>query len=99
MNISGIVVEFIGSLIFFSVILATRNALMIGATLAFLIFAFGKISGAHFSPSVTLMMLYKKHIPLEDAITFIVVQISAAVLAVELWKRVGDTSQLLTHHM
>jgi glycerol uptake facilitator-like aquaporin len=98
-NIPGAVIEFLGSFIFFIVILATRNAWVIGATLALLIFVFGKISGGHYSPSVTLMMLYNNNIMLEDAITFIVVQITAAILAVKLWNRVGDNSQLLTRHM
>ena len=84
MHIPGIVVEFLGTFIFFFVILATGNAWIIGLTLALLIFAFGKISGGHFNPGVTLMMLYKKGVLLEDAAAFMVVQVLAGILAVEL---------------
>ena len=99
MHIPGIAVEFIGTFIFFFTIVATGNAWLIGLVLALLIFAFGKISGGHFNPGVTIMMLYKKGVLWEDAAVYIVVQVIAGILAVELWKHVGYNTQLLTYHM
>lgn len=89
MNIPGIFVEFLGTYIFFFVILATGNAWAIGLTLALLIFAFGKISGGHFNPGVTVMMLYKKGVLIEDAVYFMIVQVIAGILAVESWRHVS----------
>jgi glycerol uptake facilitator-like aquaporin len=43
------------------------NSLAIGFTLTFLIITFGKRSGAHFNPAVTLVMLLLKKIKLNEA--------------------------------
>lgn len=92
MYVPGIFVEFLGSFIFFFVIISTGNALAIGATLALLIFAFSKISGGHFNPGVTIMMLYNKGILSHDAILYLLAQVIAGVLAVELWNRIRPVS-------
>jgi glycerol uptake facilitator-like aquaporin len=88
MHIPGIAVEFLGTFIFFFVILSTGNGWIIGLTLALLIFAFGKISGGHFNPGVTIMMMYNKGVLFEDAISYLLVQVAAGILAVELWRRI-----------
>ena len=88
MHIPGIAVEFLGTFIFFFVLLATGNAWALGLTLALLIFAFGKISGGHFNPGVSIMMLYDNNALWEDVAFYMIVQVIAAVLAVELWNRI-----------
>ena len=49
-------VEFLGTLFFLYVIIATGNALAIGAALAIAIMLGGPISGGNFNPAVTIMM-------------------------------------------
>ena len=50
------VVEFLGTLFFLYVIVATGNAIAIGAALAIAIMVGGSISGGHFNPAVSIMM-------------------------------------------
>lgn len=82
MNPLAVLVEFLGSFIFFSVIVATGNALAIGATLAIVIFLGGAISGGHFNPAVTLFTLYNRGIAADSAAAYIVAQVAAGILAV-----------------
>jgi len=53
---NAILVEFIGTLFFLYVIIATGNALAIGAALAIAVLLGGPISGGCFNPAVTIMM-------------------------------------------
>jgi aquaporin Z len=82
MNFLPVLVEFLGTFIFLSVIVATGNPWAIGATLAILAFLAGSISGGHFNPAVTIMTLYNRGIASENAVAYIVAQIAAGILAV-----------------
>jgi aquaporin Z len=53
----------------------------IGSALMVMIFAGGHISGAHYNPAVTLAVLLRGKISLTEAIGYMVVQISGAVIA------------------
>jgi glycerol uptake facilitator-like aquaporin len=81
MNLLAVLVEFLGTFIFLSVIVATGNWLAIGATLAGLILLGGSISGGHFNPAVTIMMLYNRSIAVDNATAYIVAQIAGGILA------------------
>ena len=82
MNILAILVEFLGTFIFLSVIVATGNPWAIGATLAVLCFMGGAISGGHYNPAVTIMTLYNRGIGGDSAAAYIVAQVVAGLLAV-----------------
>jgi glycerol uptake facilitator-like aquaporin len=58
------------------------NSLAIGFTLTFLIITFGKRSGAHFNPAVTLVMLLLKKIKLNEALVYIFMQVIGACAGV-----------------
>lgn len=58
------------------------NAVATGAALVALIHAFSPISGAHFNPAVTLVMMLRGEISRRDAIAFVTVQIIAAYAGV-----------------
>lgn len=81
MHLLAILVEFLGTFIFLSVIVATGNWLAIAATLAGLILLGGSISGGHFNPAVTIMMLYNKSIAADNAAAYVVAQVAAGILA------------------
>jgi glycerol uptake facilitator-like aquaporin len=81
MNLLAILVEFLGTFIFLSVIVATGNWLAISATLAGLILLGGSISGGHFNPAVTIMMLYNRSIALDTAAAYVVAQVVGGILA------------------
>ena len=55
-------VEFIGTFVFLSVILRTGEALPIAVALAAVIYFGGAVSGGHFNPAVSTMMLLKNNL-------------------------------------
>ena len=55
------------------------NTLATGAILAVLITMFGRISGAHFNPAVTLAFLVRREIDGKTAAAYLVVQIAGAL--------------------
>jgi len=67
--------EFIGTFVFLGVILNNGMALPIGLALATAIYFGGPISGGHFNPAVTIMMLAGKKIELSEAIYYIIAQV------------------------
>ena len=87
MNVLAILVEFLGTFIFLSVIVATGNAWAIGGTLAVLILLGGAISGGHFNPAVTAMTLYNRGIAMDSAVLYIVAQVAAGLLAVTVYNQ------------
>ncbi len=58
------------------------NTIATGAILFVLITIFGSLSGAHFNPAVTLVMLMRKDLPLSDAAAYIGVQVIGGLLGV-----------------
>jgi glycerol uptake facilitator-like aquaporin len=88
MNVLAILVEFLGTFIFLSVIVATGNPWAIGGTLAVLALLGGAISGGHFNPAVTLMTLYNRGIAMDNAVLYIVAQVAAGLLAVTVYNQI-----------
>jgi aquaporin Z len=84
----AVLVEFLGTLVFLYVIIATGNALFIGLTLALCIYLGGKISGGNFNPAVTLMLVLAKKQQMSTLLPYILAQIAGALAAIELYKRV-----------
>lgn len=58
------------------------NTVATGAVLVVLITMLGPISGAHFNPAVTLVMLVAREISLREAVLYVLVQVVAAVAGV-----------------
>ena len=83
-----LVVEFLGTLFFLYVILATGNALAIGAALAIAIIVGGGISGGMFNPAVSVMMAAAGKLPKSDLIPYILAQVAGGLAALELYKHV-----------
>ena len=78
-----LITEFVGTFIFLSVILTTGEAIPIGLALAVVIFFGGKISGGHFNPAVSTMMLVNRKIGVEQYIGYVLAQILGGLVA--LW--------------
>jgi glycerol uptake facilitator-like aquaporin len=81
-------VEFLGTLFFLYVILATGNWLAIGAALAIAVLIGGPISGGMFNPAVSVMMVSAGKLSKNDLIPYILAQIAGGLAALELYKRV-----------
>jgi len=78
-------VEFLGTLFFLYVILATNNALAIGAALAIAILVGGNISGGNFNPAVSIMMVSAGKLPKNDLIPYILAQIAGGFSCVRVY--------------
>jgi len=99
-NPKAYLAEFIGSLLLVAAIVGsgtmgtqmsrdsgvglTLNAISVVAMLWILITTLGPISGAHFNPVVSLVMLYRKAISTTDALIYIILQILGAILGATL---------------
>jgi len=79
--------EFIGTLIFVSVILVTGNPWAIGAALALVILIISSISGGHLNPAVSLVMAASGKLSMKDVLPYIIAQISGGMLALAIFKK------------
>jgi glycerol uptake facilitator-like aquaporin len=81
------VVEYLGTVFFLYVIIATGNPLAIGAALALAIYLGGPISGGNFNPAATILLVLSKKEPMSALIPYLIAQIAAALTVYELYKR------------
>jgi aquaporin Z len=79
--------EFLGTLFFVYVILATGNPLAIGAALALAVLLTMKISGGHLNPAVSIVMASKGSISTSDLMPYIIAQMLGGLVALEIYKR------------
>jgi glycerol uptake facilitator-like aquaporin len=80
-------VEFVGTLFFIYVILATGNPLAIGAALALTMLLTASISGGYMNPAVTIAMAAAGKLPSVEVIPYCLSQIFGGLVALELYKR------------
>jgi len=85
-NMSKYLTEFLGTLFFLHVILATGSALAIGAAFALVIYIGGPISGGNFNPAVTVMLAAANKMPVSDVAPYIIAQIAGGIAAIQLHK-------------
>jgi glycerol uptake facilitator-like aquaporin len=79
--------EFLGTLIFVYVILATRNPLAIGATLALVILFTTNISGGYINPVVAIVMASIGNLTSNELLLYCLAEIFGALTALEIYKR------------
>ena len=80
--------EFLGTLFFVYVILATKSAVPIGVALLIAIMILGPYSGGHFNPAVSVVMVAAKKLSHSDLLPYVMSQIAGGLAALELYKRV-----------
>ena len=80
--------EFLGTLFFVYIVLATGNAIAIGAALAIAVMIAGTISGGHINPAVSVAMGAAGKMSSSDLLPYILAQIAGGMVALELFKRV-----------
>ena len=89
LNYRAYIAEFIGTfaLVFFGTLaIATTDsitaiALTHGLVIAIMVYSVGHISGAHFNPAITISMIYRKQIDMQNGIVYILNQLAAGVVA------------------
>ena len=79
--------EFVGSLLFVYVLLATGNPLAIGAALALVILLAKNTSGGHINPAVSLAMASSGALPSTELFPYIAAQLFGALVAHQLYIR------------
>ena len=86
--INKLLAEFLGTMFFLYVILATGDAVAIGLALMVVIFILGKVSGGNFNPAVSVMLAMAGKLSMKDLAPYVVAQILGGLAALELYKRV-----------
>jgi aquaporin Z len=81
-------VEFLGTLFYVYIILATGNAIAIGAAIAIIVMVGGSISGGNFNPAVSVAMVAAGRLSSSELLPYIMAQIAGGLVALELFKRV-----------
>jgi len=81
------IVEFLGTMFFLYVILASGNPLAIGLALCVAIMVGGKISGGNYNPAVSIMMASAGKLPMHDLLPYIGAQVAGGLMALELYKK------------
>ena len=82
------IVEFLGTMFFLYVILATGNPIAIGLALTLAIMVGGKMSGGNFNPAVSILMTAAGKLPMKELAPYLIAQIVGGLAALELHKRV-----------
>jgi glycerol uptake facilitator-like aquaporin len=80
-------VEFIGTLFFVYVILATGNPLAIGVSLALIIIVASKSSGGHVNPAVSIAMASAGKLNINELLPYIIAQVLGGLTALQIYKR------------
>ena len=83
------VVEFLGTFLFLSVIVATGQPFLIALALLLVILLGGSISGGHFNPAVSLMFWAKGALTNADFLGYIVAQCLGGIGALAVFNLLG----------
>ncbi len=78
-------VEFLGTFLFLSVIIATGTPVLIALALLLVILLGGGISGGHFNPAVSVMFWAKGALTNTDLLGYIVAQVLAGLSALTVY--------------
>jgi aquaporin Z len=81
-------IEFLGTLFLIFIILATKNALAIGAALTIAIMLGGAISGGNFNPAISMIMFATGKLSSNDLIFYIISQVAGGLAALEIYKHI-----------
>ncbi len=80
------VVEFIGTFLFLSVIIATGSPVLIALSFLAVILLGGSISGGHFNPAVSVMMWANGTLSMMDMAMYAAAQVAGGLAALGIYK-------------
>lgn len=80
-------VEFLGTVFFVYIILATGNPLAIGAAYALILLLTSSISHGYLNPAISIVMVSVGQVDSKELIPFIIAQTFGALVALEIYKR------------
>jgi aquaporin Z len=77
---TALLAEFLGTfLLLLSVMASGGNALVIGGTLAVIVYLIGGISGAHVNPAISVTMFVKGALSMKELASYVAVQVLGGV--------------------
>lgn len=79
--------EFLASILFVYIVLATGNPLAIGATLSLVLLFTNSISNGYANPTVSIVMASAGQLDIHDLVPYCLAQIFGGLTALELYKR------------
>ena len=82
--------EFLGTMIFLYAILASGNPYAIGIALTIVILIFGPISGGHFNPAVSVMMVFDGALDSSDLLPYVAAQIGGGIVALQAFDMINS---------
>jgi aquaporin Z len=83
--LGAVLSEFIGTFIFLLVILTVGQPIPIAVGLLGAIYAFSNISGGHFNPAVSVMMLAKGDIGMSKCLLYMAAQVLGGLASLTWW--------------
>jgi aquaporin Z len=75
------IVEFLGTFLFLSVVVATEQPLLIAMSLLLVILLGGSVSGGHFNPAISVMYWAKGALANVDLLGYVAAQLLGGVAA------------------
>ena len=79
-------VEFLGTFLFLSVVVATSNPLLIAGALLTVILLIGNISGCHVNPAISVMLWAKGALSNKDLVGYVMAQLAGGLAALAAFK-------------
>lgn len=87
MSVLPLLAEFLGTfLLVLSVLASGGNALVIGLTLALVIFLIGNLSGAHVNPAISVAMYMNGSLTMTELFSFMAIQFVGGVASLYTYK-------------
>jgi len=79
--------EFLGTLFFVYIVVATQNPLAIGAALALAILLTQNISQGHINPAVTIALAASGKLDVNEIIPYVCAQLFGGLVAIQIYNR------------
>ena len=79
-------VEFLGTFLFLSVVIATTNPVLIAGALLTVILLIGNISGCHVNPAISVMLWAKGSLSNKDLVAYVLAQLAGGLTALAAYK-------------
>jgi aquaporin Z len=86
MNYLSLIYEFLGTFLLVLSIFTSGSALIIGLTLALIIWLSGSVSGGHVNPAVSIAFYLKDALTREELIGYILAQVAGGLSAVKVFQ-------------
>lgn len=88
------VVEFLGTFLFLSVVVATTNPVLIALALLTATVLVSGISGAHLNPAISAMFYAKGSLSNNDLLGYVVAQVAGGLSALYAYKAFGGKAPM-----